>query len=86
MKVIYNSIIPFPGFAYMNLFGVLFGRNECKNKLTRRTYTHESIHSEQYKDLVDENLVDNHTLNQAIADLIEILNDDSLKTCTIKIQ
>ena len=51
MKVIYNSIIPFPGFAYMNLFGVLFGRNECKNKLTRRTYTHESIHSEQYKDL-----------------------------------
>ena len=52
MKVIYNSIIPFPGFAYMNLFGVLFGRNECKNKLTRRTYTHESIHSEQYKDLL----------------------------------
>ena len=52
MKVIYNSIIPFPGFAYMNLFGVLFGRNECKNKLTHRTYTHESIHSEQYKDLL----------------------------------
>ena len=52
MKVIYNSVIPFPGFAYMNLFGVLFGRNECKNQLTRRTYTHESIHSEQYKDLL----------------------------------
>ena len=51
MKVIYNSIIPFHGFAYMNLFGVLFGRNEYKNQLTRRTYTHESIHSEQYKDL-----------------------------------
>ena len=37
--------------------------------------------SEQYKDLVDED-----TLNQAINDLIETLNDDSLKTCTIKIQ
>ena len=36
---------------------------------------------EQYKDLVDED-----TLNQAINDLIETLNDDSLKTCTIKIQ
>lgn len=51
MKVIYNSIIPFPGFGHINLFGVLFGRKECKNKLTRRTYTHESIHSEQYKEL-----------------------------------
>lgn len=52
MKVIYNSIIPFKGFAYMNFFGILFGRNEYKNNLTRRTYTHESIHSEQYKDLL----------------------------------
>lgn len=51
MKIIYNSIIPFPGFAYINLFGILFGRNSYKNQLTRRTYIHESIHSEQYKDL-----------------------------------
>ena len=36
---------------------------------------------EQYKDLVDED-----TLNQATDDLMETLNDDSLKTCTIKIQ
>ena len=41
---------------------------------------------EQYKDLVDKNLVDEDTLNQAIDDLIETLNDNSLKTCTIKIQ
>ena len=41
----------------------------------------ETFLSEQYKDLVD-----NDTLNQAINDLMETLNDDSLKTCTIKIQ
>ena len=41
---------------------------------------------EQYKDSVDKNLVDKDTLNQAIDDLIETLNDNSLKTCTIKIQ
>lgn len=52
MKVIYNSIIPFKGFSYINLFGILFGRNEYKNMLTRRTYVHESIHTEQYKDLL----------------------------------
>lgn len=52
MKVIYNSIIPFPGFAYMNLFGVLFGRNEYRGRLKQSTYNHESIHTEQYKDLL----------------------------------
>ena len=46
----------------------------------------ETFLLEQYKDLVDKNLVDEDTLNQAIDDLIENLNDDSLKTCTIKIQ
>ena len=25
MKIIYNNIIPFPGFKAINLFGVLFG-------------------------------------------------------------
>lgn len=51
MKVIYNSIIPFSGFSYMNLFGVLFGRKEYKGKFKKSTINHESIHSEQYKDL-----------------------------------
>lgn len=52
MKIIYNSIIPFPGYAYMNLFGILFGRKDQKLKLTQRTINHESIHTEQYKDLL----------------------------------
>lgn len=52
MKIIYNSIIPFPGFAYMNLFGILFGREECKLNFTKRTLNHESIHTEQMKELL----------------------------------
>jgi len=51
MKIIYNSIIPFEGFSCMNLFGVLFARNKYKGKLKKSTVNHESIHSEQYKDL-----------------------------------
>lgn len=52
MKIIYNPIIPFPGFAYMNLFGILFGRDEYKRSLTKRTLNHESIHTEQMKELL----------------------------------
>ena len=52
MKIIYNPIIPFPGFAYMNFFGILFGRDECKLNLTKRTLNHESIHTEQMKELL----------------------------------
>lgn len=52
MKVIYNSIIPFPGFAHINLFGILFGRKEYKLSLTKRTLNHESIHTEQMKELL----------------------------------
>ena len=52
MKIIYNSIIPFPGFAYINLFGILFGREECRLNLTKRTLNHESIHTEQMKEML----------------------------------
>ena len=52
MKIIYNPIIPFPGFAYMNLFGILFGRKEYKLSLTKSTLNHESIHTEQMKELL----------------------------------
>ena len=50
MKIIYNSIIPFSGFSYMNLFGILFTRKKDL-QMKKSTYNHESIHSEQYKDL-----------------------------------
>lgn len=52
MKIIYNSIIPFQGYICMNIFGVLFVRKEHKHRMNKTTINHESIHSEQYKDLL----------------------------------
>lgn len=52
MKIIYNNIIPFKGFVAMNLFGVLFVRNEYKNLLTDKVINHEKIHTAQMKELL----------------------------------
>jgi hypothetical protein len=52
MKVVYNKLIPFKGFIAINIFGILFARNEYKDKLYRTTYTHENIHTEQMLDFV----------------------------------
>lgn len=51
MKIIYNSLIPFPGFSAMNLFGIMFARKEYKGRLNEYTINHESIHTEQMKEL-----------------------------------
>lgn len=51
MKVIYNNIIPFPGFTAINLFGVIFAREEYK-PLGKRTLNHEAIHTAQMKELL----------------------------------
>ena len=51
MKIIYNNIIPFPGFAAINLFGVIFARKECC-PLSAMTINHESIPTEQMKELL----------------------------------
>lgn len=45
MKIIYNNIIPFKGFAAINLFGVLFVRNDYKLQVSDRMINHESIHT-----------------------------------------
>ena len=50
MKIIYNNIIPFKGFAAMNLFGVIFARKEAK-PLSKRTLNHEAIHTAQMREL-----------------------------------
>lgn len=52
MKIIYNDIIPFKGFKAINLFGVLFVRNEARGKVTDIDIQHESIHSAQQKELL----------------------------------
>ena len=51
MKIVYNNIIPFKGFTAINLFGVLFVRNEYKDKLNERILNHEAIHTAQMKEL-----------------------------------
>ena len=52
MKIIYNNIIPFKGFAMINICGVLFVRNIYKRILTDRHYNHEKIHTYQMKELL----------------------------------
>lgn len=51
MKIIYNNLIPFKGFVAINLFGILFARNEYKNKISDRIINHESIHTAQIKEM-----------------------------------
>ena len=52
MKVIYNDIIPFPGYITVNLFGVLFVRNDKAHKFNEVSVNHESIHTAQMKELL----------------------------------
>lgn len=49
MKIIRNNIIPFKGFAAINLFGILFIRNGVE--ITSKLIQHESIHTEQMKEM-----------------------------------
>ena len=56
MKQIFNSILPFRGFMAINLFGFLFIRKEYKdyvkkNKKAIYMINHESIHTQQMKEL-----------------------------------
>ena len=50
MKIIRNSIIPFPGYKCINLFGILFARK--KAKIDDVTINHEAIHSKQFIELM----------------------------------
>lgn len=50
MKIIRNNIIPFKGYKAMNLFGILFVREDAK--LTDVDLNHEAIHSAQFKELL----------------------------------
>lgn len=51
MKIIYNNIIPFPGFAAINLFGVIFARKKYR-PLSATKINHEAIHTAQMKELL----------------------------------
>lgn len=53
MKIVYNKWIPFSGFFAINLFGVLFIREENRYKdIDKITYNHENIHTSQMLDFV----------------------------------
>lgn len=51
MKIIYNNILPFPGFKVINLFGVLFIRKTAKERINNIVLNHEKIHTAQMKEL-----------------------------------
>lgn len=50
MKIIYNNILPFPGFKAINLFGVLFVRKGCT--MNEADLNHEAIHTVQMKEML----------------------------------
>lgn len=49
MKIVYNNIIPFPGYKAINLFGILFVRGTVVNSTI---INHENIHTAQMKELL----------------------------------
>lgn len=50
MKIIYNNIIPFPGYKAINLFGLLFVRKDAI--MSEEDINHESIHTAQMKEML----------------------------------
>lgn len=50
MKIIYNNIIPFPGYKAINLFGLLFVRKGAV--MSEKDINHESIHTAQMKEML----------------------------------
>lgn len=50
MKIVVNNIIPFKGFAGINIFGVLFVRKGVV--VSERMIRHETIHTKQMKELL----------------------------------
>lgn len=50
--IVYNRLIPFPGFLYINLFGILFVRGNGRIRLTNRDILHERVHTKQQKELL----------------------------------
>ena len=50
MKIIVNNVIPFKGFAAINLFGALFVRKGVT--IGDRLIRHEAIHTRQIRELL----------------------------------
>lgn len=50
MIIVRNNIVPFSGFAAINLFGILFVRKNVV--ITERMLNHERIHTAQMKEML----------------------------------
>lgn len=50
MKIVVNKFIPFKGYKYINLFGILFTRS--KDNITPVSYNHEKIHLKQMQEML----------------------------------
>ena len=50
MKIVQNKFIPFKGYKYINLFGIIFTRD--KSKITDVEYNHEKIHLKQMQEML----------------------------------
>lgn len=50
MKIIRNKYIPFSGYKCINLFGILFVKNNAK--IDDVTINHEAIHTAQIRELL----------------------------------
>lgn len=48
MRVIQNKWIPFKGYKYINLFGLIFTRDA--SKINAKEYNHEKIHLKQMQE------------------------------------
>ena len=54
MKIIYNNILPFPGYLAINLFGILFVRKDAAKRkpVDDVVINHEAIHSKQMAEML----------------------------------
>lgn len=50
MRVIQNKWIPFKGYKYINLFGLIFTRDA--SKINAKEYNHEKIHLKQMQEML----------------------------------
>lgn len=50
--IIYNNFVPVKGYTAINLMGIIFIRNDCKDKVSKTLLNHEKIHGKQMKELL----------------------------------
>lgn len=50
--IVPNNIIPFKGFQFCNICGVLFIRKDTIDNAKEKDYNHEAIHTAQMKELL----------------------------------